>query len=229
MASTVSKEEVRSIIQAEHSDPFQILGIHPIEIQGQKAIVVRAFLPEAKAAWVIDMSGVGCRVSDVGFNPASSIQHPMERVHPEGFFEAVFPERSEVFSYRLKLTDHQGHTVELDDPYAFPPLLTDFDLYLLAEGTHYRNYEKLGAHVREIHGIRGVHFAVWAPNARRVSVVGDFNNWDGRLHGMRLRVDTGIWEIFAPDVPPGASYKFEIVGRDGQMLPLKADPYARRA
>lgn len=219
MATTVSKEEMRSIIKAEHSDPFHILGAHPVKVKGKKAVAVRAFLPEAKAAWVIDMSGVG-------LNPASSIQHPMERVHPEGFFEAVFLDRSEVFPYRLRLLDDQGRTVEIDDPYAFPPLLTDFDLHLLAEGTHYRNYEKLGAHLREINGIRGVHFAVWAPNAKRVSVIGDFNRWDGRRHPMRVRGSTGIWELFIPGLGEGDLYKFEIKSRLNDYLAVKADPYA---
>ena len=219
MATTVSKEEMCSIIKAEHSDPFHILGAHLVKIKGKKAVAVRAFLPEAEAAWVIDMSGVG-------FNPASSIHHPMERVHPEGFFEAVFPDRGEVFPYRLKLTDDQGRTVEIDDPYAFSPVLTDFDLHLLAEGTHYRNYEKLGAHGLEIHGIRGVRFAVWAPDAKRVSVIGDFNRWDGRRHPMRVRGSTGIWELFIPGLGEGDLYKFEIKSRLNDYLAVKADPYA---
>ena len=111
------------------------------------------------------------------------------------------------------------------DPYAFPPLLSDYDLHLLGEGTHYLNYEKLGAHVREIDGVKGVHFAVWAPNAQRVSVVGEFNAWDGRVHPMRSRGSSGIWEIFLPGLAEGALYKFEILSRIGGHLGLKSDPY----
>ena len=111
----------------------------------------------------------------------------MERVHPDGFFERPFPDRHEPFAYRLAVENHQGHSWEFLDPYQFGPVLTDFDLHLLSEGTHYKNYERLGAHLRTHEGVRGVHFAVWAPNALRVSVVGNFNHWDGRRHMMRTR------------------------------------------
>ena len=111
------------------------------------------------------------------------------------------------------------------DPYAFGPVLGPMDDYYGAEGTHLRLYDKLGAHLMAHEGVDGVHFAVWAPNARRVSVVGDFNDWDGRRHVMRKRIDSGIWEIFLPDVGEGAVYKYEIVGGDGELLPLKSDPF----
>ena len=118
-----------------------------------------------------------------------------------------------------------ARVIETHDPYAFPPILTDYDLYLSGEGTHYLNYEKLGAHVREVAGVRGVHFGVWAPNAQRVSVVGDFNSWDGRVDAMRNRGASGIWEIFMPGLDEGALYKFEILSRVGNHLGLKSDPY----
>ena len=207
---TASGEEVLAITLAEHSDPFHILGIHPVTLRGQKAMAVRAFLPEAGQAWVIQ------RGADIPF--------PMERIHPRGFFEAIFLDRNEVFPYRLRLSNDRGEIWEIDDPYAFPPILTDFDLHLIAEGTHYRNYEKLGTHPMTLNGVRGVYFGVWAPNATRVSVVGDFNRWDGRRHPMRVRGGTGVWELFLPGLGEGRIYKFEI--KSGRHLLIKADPYA---
>ncbi len=211
--TAVSREEVLSLIKAEHSDPFHILGMHPIEVQGASAIGVRAFLPEAAEAWVIAAT-----------DPETA--YPMEKVHPEGFFAAVFPRRKELFPYRLRLSDKQGSTREISDPYNFPPLLTDFDLHLFAEGTHYRSYEKLGAHLRDVNGTGGVHFAVWAPNAKRVSVIGDFNRWDGRRHPMRGRGSTGIWELFIPGLGEGVRYQFEVKSSLNGYQVTKVDPYA---
>ena len=128
-------------------------------------------------------------------------------------------------AYRVQFRFADGNTWEGYDPYAFPPLLTEYDLYLSGEGTHYLKYEKQGAHVREINGVRGVHFAVWAPNAQRVSVVGDFNFWDGRVHTMRDRGASGLWELFIPGLDEGALYKFEIRSRYGNFVRLKSDPY----
>src|SRR5262249_13737900 len=132
------------------------------------------------------------------------------------------------FSYRI-LVQTGGSEFELEDPYRFPPLLGEQDVYLLAEGTHSMAYKKLGAHPSNIEGVEGVGFAVWAPNARRVSVVGEFNRWDGRRHPMRLRVECGVWELFIPGIKEGSLYKFEVKSREGELLPLKSDPYAFRA
>ena len=147
----------------------------------------------------------------------------------DGIFEALLPagvtERPGPQSYRLRVNFHDGHQIETEDPYAFSPTLTDFDLHLLAEGRHYDSYEKLGAHATEVEGVRGATFAVWAPNALRVSVVGDFNGWDGRVHPMRLRGSTGMWELFLPRLADGAVYKFEIRSSLGNLPFLKADPY----
>ena len=161
--------------------------------------------------------------------------HRAIRIHPEGVFEAQVPansagkiaERSRVppAAYRLQIRFSDGNVFETYDPYAFPPVLTEYDLYLSGEGTHYQKYEKLGAHVREVAGVRGVHFGVWAPNARRVSVVGNFNFWDGRVHPMRHRGSSGIWEIFIPGLDEGEVYKFEILSSVGNPLGLKTDPY----
>ena len=208
--TTVPAEEMELILRAEHSDPFHVLGAHPVEVNGKLALAIRAFVPDADQVRVVRESG----------------QRAMVRVHPEGFFEAVFPGEREMSAYRLRARSAAGHEWEFDDPYRFAPVLSDFDLHLLAEGTHYRSFEKLGAHLVEHQGVAGVVFALWAPSARRVSVVGDFNNWDGRRHPMRVRGATGIWELFIPGMKEGEIYKFEVRARDSDYLGLKADPYA---
>ena len=208
--STVRAEDVEAIVRAVHADPFHVLGPHEVKHSKECRTAIRAFLPRAKSV-------------DVIFDSTWHVS--AQRIHPDGFFEAVVaaPEGKALPAYRLRVTFPDGHTEEIQDPYAFPPLLTDFDLHLIGEGTHYEKYEKLGAHVREVNGARGVHFAVWAPNARRVSVVGDFNLWDGRAHAMRVRGASGIWELFIPGLDQGLIYKFEIRTPAGTML--KADPY----
>jgi 1,4-alpha-glucan branching enzyme len=208
--TTAPLAEISLILRAEHSDPFHVLGAHPVKVAGQPAIAIRAFLPDAAEAWVVRDTALV----------------PLQRIHAKGFFEAVFPSESQIFPYRLRAKNAEGNEWEFDDPYRFPPVLTDFDLHLLSEGTHYDAYEKLGAHLREIEGVRGVVFAVWAPNARRVSVVGDFNHWDGRRHPMRVRGGSGTWELFLPGLGEGEIYKYEIQSRDNAFLELKADPFA---
>ncbi|HKW89047.1 MAG TPA: 1,4-alpha-glucan branching protein GlgB [Candidatus Acidoferrales bacterium] len=167
-------------------------------------------------------------------NPAQVFS--ASRIHPDGLYEALVPlpkkpqskakkEEINPESYRLSISYPDGNTWEVHDAYAFPPLLTDFDLHLMGEGTHYEKYEKLGAHVREVAGVRGVHFGVWAPNAKRVSVVGNFNSWDGRVNPMRIRGGSGIWELFLPGLDAGELYKFEIRSRVNDVVTLKADPY----
>jgi len=208
--TTAPPEEIELILRAAHSDPFHILGVHLAEVDGQQAAAVRAFLPRADHAWVVRGSG------DTGVTP-------LERVHEDGFFEAVFPDEQAVFAYRLR-ADY-GATHEFEDPYRFPPVLSDFDLHLFAEGKHFNTYQKLGAHVTEVAGVRGVAFAVWAPNAQRVSVVGNFNHWDGRQHPMRVRGATGVWELFLPGLREGEIYKYEIKSRFGNYLGVKTDPY----
>jgi 1,4-alpha-glucan branching enzyme len=149
----------------------------------------------------------------------------MERIHGDGLFQVLFADRPEPFPYRVKIENHEGYRWDQVDPYRFGPVLTDFDLHLLGEGTHLRNYERLGAHLLVHDGFRGVHFAVWAPNAQRVSVIGNFNHWDGRRHPMRNRGATGIWELFIPDLCEGEVYKFEIKSRNHGYLVQKSDPY----
>ena len=213
-------DEIESIAQAEHSSPFGVLGPHWTERGGARALAIRAFRPgalEAVVLWGADRKA-----------------YPTALVHPEGVFEAMLPadalklragEPIPASAYRLQFRFAKGATFETYDPYAFPQVLTEYDLYLSGEGTHYEKYEKLGAHVREVAGVKGVHFAVWAPNAQRVSVVGDFNLWDGRANPMRNRGPTGIWEIFMPGLDEGALYKFEILSRVAHQLGLKSDPY----
>src|SRR4029079_14392983 len=151
---------------------------------------------------------------------------PMSRIHESGLFEAVLPQAPQLARYRLRVTDYAGRGSERYDPYAFAPLLSDFDLHLFAEGTFFRAYETLGSHLRTIDGITGIHFVVWAPNAGRVSIVGDFNQWDGRRHPMTNRGATGLWELFIPGLKDGTLYKYEVRPRGQDTILLKADPYA---
>ncbi|HEX8947871.1 MAG TPA: 1,4-alpha-glucan branching protein GlgB [Dissulfurispiraceae bacterium] len=202
--------QVKDLVKGELPNPFDVLGLHVIEGR----VCIKAFLPEAKEAWVIRQEAAG----EKGY--------PLKRIHKEGFFGAVFEDTAQPFKYRLKVATHWDETKEFHDPYSFPPVLTDFDLHLIGEGTHYKNYERLGAHPLEVGGIRGVYFAVWAPNAQRMSVIGDFNRWDGRRHAMRPLGNSGIWEIFIPGLGEGEVYKFEVLSRHHHYIEQKVDPFA---
>jgi 1,4-alpha-glucan branching enzyme len=212
MNTTANIEEVYKVINAEHSDPFHILGMHLAESENGpcKSLIVRAFLPYAQSVNVIDIQQ-GSRYS-------------MEKIHESGFFEVLIKERYELFEYKLEISDFCC-TYTLYDPYSFWPVLTDFDLHLFNEGNHHKVYEKLGAHTCKINGIEGTHFAAWAPCAKRVSVVGNFNYWDGRCHQMRCLGSSGVWEIFIPGIGMKEMYKYEIKTCTGDLL-LKSDPYA---
>jgi 1,4-alpha-glucan branching enzyme len=208
-----SAADIDAIVGARHGDPFAVLGPH----RTQAGLVIRAFVPYAEA-----MTAVGATLGDGGFVP-------LERRHDAGFFEGLVTKEPSALAaapcrYRLRAQNATA-TWELHDPYSFGPVLGPTDDYLLVEGTHRQLYERLGAHRMTHEGVAGVHFAVWAPHALRVSVVGDFNAWDGRRHQMRKRIDSGLWEIFAPDIGEGAVYKYEIWGAGGVLLPLKADPF----
>jgi 1,4-alpha-glucan branching enzyme len=200
---TLLTPEAYAVIEGRHSDPFRYLGPH-IE---NGSSVVRVFLPDAEGVSVIDEQG---RESD------------LQRIHDAGLFEGRLRNGSQHYRLRARYGERQ---IEIEDPYRFPPILSDFDLYLLGEGTHVHLYDKLGAHPMVLDGVEGVGFAVFAPSAKRVSVVGDFNFWDGRRHAMRVR-GNGFWEIFVPEAKTGAKYKYEIIGPDGHLLPLKSDPLA---
>lgn len=210
-ASLTPPAELERILHSDHADPFQILGMHEIATEAGPRWVVRAFLREAVECAVVDPRDAKCCF-------------PLQRIHPDGFFEGLLPNCQAWFPYRLRLTNAAGHTWEIEDPYRFPPVVREEDLYLFAEGTCYRAYRFMGAHERTVEGVAGVLFVVWAPNARRVSVIGDFNGWDGRWHPMRSRMSSGLWELFLPGLQPGERYKFEIKTPAGHLL-VKSDPY----
>jgi 1,4-alpha-glucan branching enzyme len=207
-----------ALLAGQNADPFGILGPHPV-LSGW---AIRFFIP-----WAAEAS-IAFKIPPI--SPAKIAD--ASKLRPEGLFEAVWPSNQptppEPGSYKIKGRTHFGEPFELFDPYAFPFFLTDFDLHLMNEGRHFDAYEKLGAHLHTVAGVPGTHFAVWAPAAKRVSIVGDMNHWDGRVHPMRPRGSSGIWELFLPEVGEGAVYKYEIVGPRGNLLPLKADPYAFR-
>jgi 1,4-alpha-glucan branching enzyme len=187
------------------ANPHAVLGAHTVA----EGVVVRAYRPEATSVRVLPF-GVELR-----------------RAGSDGLFEGVVEGASLPLAYELEVAYPDGSSYRLRDPYAYLPTLGELDLHLAAEGRHADLFERLGAHVREIDGVEGVAFAVWAPNARAVSVVGDFNSWDGRLHPMRSLGSSGVWELFLPGVAEGARYKFQVVGREGRVR-LKADPFAFR-
>ena len=211
MKTTVSPSAAHRIIFADHHDPFSVLGAHIVNSKGKRGVVVRAFLPEAKNVSVI--------------HTATSMEYEMIKTMEEGLYEVLFPDISEVFSYKLKEVA-QDNTVQIfNDPYSFLPTLSEYDLYLFKSGDHHRIYNKLGSHAIQVDGVSGVQFAVWAPNARNVSVVGSFNSWDRRRHAMRELGASGVWEIFIPGLKEGELYKFQVKTKSGNILD-KADPYA---
>jgi 1,4-alpha-glucan branching enzyme len=199
-----TKDDIAALLGARHGDPFAVLGPH----RTRAGFVLRALLPGAERAELL-----------TGAGPVA-----LRRRDPAGFFEAKLSGDPPAPGYVLRAVNAQATWEEMD-PYAFAPVLGPLDDYLLVEGTHRRLYQRLGAHVLHHQGVDGVHFAVWAPNAQAVSVVGDFNFWDGRRHPMRKRIDSGLWEIFLPGLGEGVAYKYRIRGPDGVDQPLKADPY----
>ena len=205
---TIDNAALDAILAANNGDPFGVLGMQ----QAGEDLVVRVFRPDARAVTVREAGGNGR-------------EFPAVLVHPDGFFEARLTGATERFAYVLALTSHEGTEWTESDPYSFGVILGQLDLHLFGEGQHWQLYEKLGAHLREIGGVRGTAFHVWAPNAQRVSVVGDFNAWDGRRHTMRKLLGCGVWEIFLPGVAEGAHYKFEVKGCHGAIV-LKSDPFA---
>ncbi len=204
--SIVAANELDRIVRREHANPHSVLGAHPYD----SGVVVRVHRPAAAAITVLPEGGT----------PVA-----LERVHSGGVFEGVLEGAELPLRYELELDYGDSGTYTIRDPYSFLPTLGDLDLHLVGEGRHEELYAKLGAHVRVIEGIEGVAFAVWAPGARAVSVVGDFNSWDGRLHAMRSLGSSGIWELFLPGQGEGCNYKFEILTANGAMR-LKADPMA---
>jgi len=201
---------IQAVIEARHGDPFAVLGMRQAEEGGP--VEVRAFLPGAKGVSVLDTA-------------TDEIAGELTRVGETDFFLGELAGRTARFRYRLRV-EYPLATVDIEDAYRFGEVLGDLDIHLMVEGNHLEAYKRLGAHPTEIDGVKGVAFSVWAPNASRCSVVGDFCDWDGRRFPMRKRVEAGVWEIFVPGVEVGRRYKFEISGPGGELLPLKADPYA---
>jgi 1,4-alpha-glucan branching enzyme len=215
MSTTITPDQVDRIVWNQYQDPFEVLGPHPIEQDGKTSWVVRAYLPDADAVSVIF--------------PQELTEYPMQALHHPHFFECVIekPALTELSAglanYQLRIKEGERERV-IYDPYSFKsPHLTDLDIHLFAEGNHHRIYEKLGAHLTTLDGVDGVYFAVWAPNARNVSVLGNFNYWDGRKHQMR-KGSSGIWELFIPELGVGEHYKYEIKNSEGHIYE-KTDPF----
>ena len=200
----INSGDMQRIVGGTHSDPFSVLGMHLIDGK----VTVRVFHPEADAIDVLDAK-TGRKVVSLD---------------PSDVFTGTVPRRKKPFAYRLRITKGD-HVWELDDPYRFGPVLGELDEHLIAEGAHLNLWKVLGAHVMAHDGVQGTHFALWAPNASRVSVIGDFNRWDGRRNPMRRRGQTGVWEIFMPGLTEGEAYKYELLDGKGTLLPQKADPF----
>jgi 1,4-alpha-glucan branching enzyme len=209
----IPESDLDLLLKARHSHPHDILGLHPAKQKGKQGLVARAYLSDAQTCEIVDID--------------SDERWPLTQLDKSGFYEGFIPKRTKTFNYRLRTQRYNGEIRQFWDPYCFLPTLSEDDLYLFGQGNHHRIYQKLGAHLQHYDGVQGVSFSVWAPSARRVSVVGDFNSWDGRYHPMRMLGSSGVWEIFIPGLEAGTKYKYEIVGGDG-YLHLKTDPYAAR-
>lgn len=211
MRTLTSLETISRLVDGRLEDPRRLLGPHVVDVDGRRAMSVRAFLPETAQAWI---------------EAGHDAPRPMRKIHPSGLFEAICPLDDQAATpapYHLQVVDDKGTRKTMHDPYAFSPLLSEFDLYLLGEGTHWQSYEKLGAQIRTVDGVRGVNFAVWAPNATSVSIVGDFNKWDERRHPMRKHIPSGVWELFVPGLADGTLYKYRV--KNGGFVQEKCDPY----
>ena len=202
----IPPDELNTFLSGAHSDPFRILGPHRMGDD----LAIRAFRPDARKVEII-LDG----------------KPPIEaaKVHRDGFFQARIPDATRDLDYHVRVTDWNGSESVTRDPYQYGPIVGEVDLHLFSEGQHWQLYEKFGAHLRTIGDTGGVYFAVWAPNAQRVSVVGDFNGWDGRVNPMRRLLGSGVWELFLPNVRENAHYKYEIRTPSGALL-LKSDPFA---
>jgi 1,4-alpha-glucan branching enzyme len=202
--------ELLSLVKLQHPTPHQLLGMHPLG--DGSGVVARAMIPD------------GTKVELRPTHEKTKPSFELKLVHPGGVFEGLSTRANEVYAYDLVITDRQGNMRQTRDPYSFLPTLGESDLFLFNQGNERRIYSKLGAQLKTIDGVPGVSFAVWAPNAQRVSVVGDFNRWDGHCHPMRMLGQSGVWEIFIPGIQPGAHYKFEVQSVHGNIS-LRADPF----
>ena len=212
MLNTLSTTDIEAIVSATHREPRSVLGYHEFARDAEQPLaLVRVLEPDA------------AEVAVFWEDESPQAARPLRSVHPAGLFEGRVPYRRPLVPYRIRIRYHNGHELVKHDPYFFAPQLSDFDLYLFGEGNHYRIWSKLGAHPAVLEGLAGTRFAVWAPNAERVSVVGGFNLWDGRRHAMQAR-SAGVWELFVPGVGPGDLYKYELRSAGGGTR-LKSDPY----
>ena len=241
MHSQLSLSTISSLIDGTLANPAELLGPHPVDYRGQTAVAIRSYLPKAASAWVLDRR--------------RGLRLPMRRIHPAGVFEGLAPIEGWRFDphgrlclastpqpktsfaaprgfqetkdsvYAIEVTDKRGNITVMHDPYAAPSILSDFDRYLIGEGKHLELYTRLGAHPRVIDGRSGINFAVWAPNARTVQIVGDFNGWDGRGHAARVHANLGVWELFVPEARVGDKYKFRVLTQQGEWVD-KCDPLA---
>lgn len=208
----ISNTELDSIVLARNSHPHSLLGLHSCEVGGKKVLVARAYLHDA----------VTCDVVRLGSK--NEKRYPLDKLHESGLFEGIITSVKKPFKYSLRVTYANGAVSQVYDPYSFLPVLGEQDLHLFSEGNDLKAYSKFGGHLTMVERVTGASFAVWAPNARRISVVGDFNHWDGRYHCMRSLGSSGIWEIFIPGLEAGTKYKFELLTQKDRVL-LKSDPY----
>jgi len=209
---TLKIEEIQAISNGKHGDLFSVLGLQTVNVDGNEKLAVRVFRPDAKK---------------VEFIPEKGKPVDLKRASEDGLFEYIFPRRKNRIAYKLKVTPYDGEVYTIEDAYRFGSQISDYDLQLWGEGNHHYAYKWMGAHLKTVDGVEGTHFVVCAPSAARVSVIGSFNNWDGRIHGMRFYPDQGIWETFIPHVTKGDLYKFEVKAHPDQAPMKKADPYAR--
>ena len=209
---TLKIEEIQAISNGKHGDLFSVLGLQTVNVDGNEKLAVRVFRPDAKK---------------VEFIPEKGKPVDLKRASEDGLFEYIFPRRKNRIAYKLKVTPYDGDVYTIEDAYRFGSQISDYDLQLWGEGNHHYAYKWMGAHLKTVDGVEGTHFVVCAPSAARVSVIGSFNNWDGRIHGMRFYPDQGIWETFIPHVTKGDLYKFEVKAHPDQAPMKKADPYAR--
>jgi 1,4-alpha-glucan branching enzyme len=205
---TVPRRELNALLTLNHGSPHSILGIHVVP----EGVIVRAYYPNAESVELLRGSDAGAKLTSID---------------PAGVFEILLGGETQAFTYRFRITYAGGEPITVRDPYSFLPTVGTIDEHLFAEGKHLQIYEVLGAHVRQYGSVRGISFAVWAPSASSVSVVGDFNSWDARMHMMRKLGGSGIWEIFIPDLPEGVLYKYEIRNQGMPLPELKADPFAQ--
>jgi len=213
MVEQIKILEMKSLVMGEHSNPHNLLGMHKVRTNVDKFVIIRAFIPAAKSVTCVDVND-------------ENKKYQLEKIEENGFFEVKI-DRGEAFKYKFFVEGYEkNNNWEVYDPYSFAPLISEYDIYLFREGNNYNVYEKLGSNFMEVDGIKGVLFGIWAPNAKRVSVIGNFNNWDGRTHPLRNINNSGLWELFIPGLENYDMYKYEIKTYDNHLLE-KSDPYAK--